>query len=559
MIAYNADASNFYTTVYHYPKTSNNVNVSRKIYSWDYATYMGEILEAENTYNVVGNVNEYGVIIGESTFGGLTELIGSARTGIMDYGSLIYVTLQRSRTASEAIDVMTSLVADYGYGSEGESFSIADPDDLWVLEMISKGHHEKGAVWVARRIPDGAVTGHANQARITTFPLDDPENVRYSPDVISFARSIGLYPESASDADFSFSDIYDPLTFSGARFCEARVWSFFSTVMGEEWSNQYLDYAQGYNLTNRMPLWVTPTEKLSPADVMQAMRNHYEGTELDNTGHLFNDVGAGAFSNPNRNSPITWKSSVSSPDTTYFNERTIAQGPTGWSIVMQARSNVPRYMAALLWFGMDDSSTSVHIPIYGSATRISEGWAGPGPQDGVTPPLMTFSLDSAFYVFNLVADFAYHRWDLVYGDVYQKIIEKETHYMDMVSVADQKAMEYFNAGDEDGGVEYLTAFSYDIGNTLLREWFHFFGELFVKYRDGFVTVANDKIPVCGCSTSSAPYQQQWYDYIANDTGDRYVLPETADVDDDEIGRKVGGYRYAHNKPTKSKFDLRAFN
>ena len=232
--------------------------------------YTGEIPEAAETYNVVGNVNEHGLVITESTFGGLIELACTRRNGKVDYGSLIYITLQRSRTAREAIDVMTNLVADYGYASTGESFSIADQNDLWVLELIGKGRHAQGAVWVARKVPEGHVTGHANQARITTFPLDDPDNTLYSKDVITFARDIGLY--DGPDAEFSLSDIYDPVTFSGARFCEARVWSYFSTIMGQEWSDKYLDYAQGYNLENRMPLWVKPAAKISPQDVMQGMR-----------------------------------------------------------------------------------------------------------------------------------------------------------------------------------------------------------------------------------------------------------------------------------------------
>ena len=434
---------------------------------------------------------------------------------------------------------MAFLVSEYGYASTGESFSISDPNEMWYMELIGKGKKATGAVWVARRVPDGYVTGHANQARITTFPQNDPENCVFSPDVISFARDIGLY--EGSDSDFSFSDTYDPVDFDGARFCEARVWSFFSTVMGKEWSDEYLSYAQGLDLTNRMPLWVKPSVQLSPQDVMENMRNHYEGTELDNTGKLFPDIGAAQYSYPNRNSPITW-SPPSNPETQYFNERTIAQPPTGWSIVCQSRPGVPRQMAALMWFGIDDSSTSVHFPVYGSVTRIPEGWAGQGPQDGVTPPLMEFSLDSAFYVFNLVANYAYSRWDLIYADVHQEIVDREARYFNMVSDADAKAIEIFQSGSESEGVEFLTAFSYDIGAKLLRDWFKFFGKLFVKFRDGYVTTASPINPVCGCSTSSTGYQDQWYDHIAEDTGDRYKVPtEQAD------------------RTTFRKKDLRSFN
>ncbi len=278
------------------------------IFLSSYGTYLGEIPEAAETYNVVGNVNEHGLVITESTFGGLTELACSRRDGKIDYGSLIWITLQRSKTAREAIDTMAWLVSEYGYASTGESFSIADQTDMWILELIGKGRKEKGAVWVARRVPEGHVSGHANQARITTFPRNDPENTLFSADVVSFARAQGLY--DGSDEDFSFSDIYDPVTFDGARFCEARVWSYFSTVMGQEWSDQYLDYAQGLNLENRMPLWVLPTKKISPQDVMQGMRNHYEGTALDNTGTLFSDVGAESAYVPIRGGSIMWHGSA---------------------------------------------------------------------------------------------------------------------------------------------------------------------------------------------------------------------------------------------------------
>lgn len=544
IIAYNADAPNFYTTIYHYPAETHDNQTVRKMWSWDYGTYLGEIPEAPETYNVVGNLNEYGLVITESTFGGLVELACSHNTGLLDYGSLEYVTLQRSKTAREAIATMAQLLSEYGYASTGESFSIADPNELWYMELIGKGHHEKGAVWVARRVPDGYVSGHANQARITTFPLDDPANCLYSDDVVSFARKIGLY--DGSDEDFSFSDIYDPVTFDGARFCEARVWSFFSRIMGEEWSNKYLDYAQGYNLTNRMPLWVKPTEKLGSEDLMQAMRNHYEGTPLDNTGHLFSDVGAGPFYDPIRNHPGTWSAS-SSPGKTYFHERTIAQSPTGWSIVCQARPNVPRQMAGLLWFGIDDSSTSVHFPLYGSATRISSGWAGKGPQDGFTPPMMEFSLQSAFYVFNLVANWAYSRWDAIYPDVYDMILTKEAAYRDMVVAMDEKAISMFNAGQDLVAVEAMTAFSEGIGDQLLSDWFAFFGQLFVKFRDGYVTTAAPHVPVCGCNTQSLSYADEWYDRIVADTGDFYLVP------DDAVSR---GNSH-HGRPAMRKRDLRS--
>ena len=294
--------------------------------------------------------------------------------------------------------------------------------------------------------------------------------------------------------------------------------------MGKEWENQYLSYAQGYDLSNRMPLWVKPADKLSAQNVMEHMRNHYEGTALDTTGKLFPDVGAGASSLPTRYSPIVWSTEKSKADgKQYFNERTIAQSPTGWSIVCQSRPDVPRQMAALMWFGIDDSSTSVHFPVYGSITRIPFGWAGPGPQDGATPPLMNFSLDSAFYVFNLVANYAYSRWDLIYADVHQEIVE--AMYLDMSEKADATALSMLASGDVDNAVEYLTKFSNDIGESLLREWFAFFGRLFVKFHDGYITTASPEVPVCGCSVSSAGYQNDWYQRIIDENAELYQVPE----------------------------------
>jgi dipeptidase len=258
IVSYNADSAGLYGSLYHYPATDYPPNSLRDVYDWDTGVFLGQIPEVSHTYNVVGNINEFGLSIGETTYGGVESL--QSQTGAkIDYGSLIWITLQRARTAQEAIQTISDLMAEYGYASEGESFSIADPHEAWIMEIIGKGNYEKGAVWVARKIPDGYVTAHANQARITTFPLNDPENCRYASDVISFARKIGLY--EGADENFSFSDVYDAVTFSGARYCDARVWSFFGNLLGQEWADQYLDYAMGYNLTNRMPLWI----KVSPS------------------------------------------------------------------------------------------------------------------------------------------------------------------------------------------------------------------------------------------------------------------------------------------------------
>lgn len=384
IVAYNADSGTLYGSLYHYPAADHAPGTMRDVYDWDSGAYLGQIEEVAHTYNVVGNINEYGVIIGETTFGGLSVL--QSQTGAkIDYGSLIWITLQRSKTAREAIQTISDLMSAYGYASEGESFSIADQNEAWIMEIIGKGNYEKGAVWVARKVPEGYICAHANQARITTFPLNNPEDTLYAPDVISFARQIGAYPEDKPDEEFSFSDVYDAVTFDGARFCDARVWSVFSTVMGQDWSNQYLDYAQGYNLTNRLPLFVKPTNdyKVSLVDAMNYMRSHYENGALDMSGEQFSDVGAYTYS-PYRAHPLTWTSTLN-PDgstaanpVTYLHERPIATPQTGWNFVAQSRKWMPRQFSGIIWFGVDDSGTTVRFPVFGSATKIPEAFAGPG-------------------------------------------------------------------------------------------------------------------------------------------------------------------------------------
>ena len=570
IVAYNADSGTLYGSLYHYAAADHPIGSKRTVFDWDTGRYLGEIDEVPHTYNVVGNVNEYGVIIGETTFGGLVQLESQAGAKI-DYGSLIWITLQRSKSAKEAINTIADLMNRYGYASEGESFSIADPNETWIMEIIGKGEYELGAVWVARKVPDGYITAHANQARITTFPLDDPENTLYSPDVISFARKIGVYPADKPDSEFSFSDIYDPVTFDGARFCEARVWSIFSTVLGSDWSNQYLDYAQGYNLTNRMPLFVKVPEghKISIRDAMEFMGNHYENSQLDMSGKQFSDVGAFTYS-PYRTHPISWTSNVEPDGVTisdtpikYIHERPIATPQTGWNFVAQSRKWVPRELAALMWFGVDDSGTTVRFPIYGSATRVPPAFAGQGAQDGVVPPMMEFSLQSAFYVFNLVANWAYSRWDLIYPEVYNAIVAKETQYHDEIKQIEAKAVSMFQEAENHkdsaardsaraAAVDYVTTYSVNTGNQLVNDWFKFFGQLFVKYRDGYVVSPNAESKNCGCSPVSASYPQSWFDRIVKDTKSHYLYG-TPSSQESEEKRNVKGKLFQ----TKKKTDLLA--
>jgi dipeptidase len=308
-IAYNADSVTLYGVLYHYPRTEGRGGQMRDIYEWDTGKYLGQIKEVNYTYNVVGNSNEHGLVIGESTFGGVPELSGikqqQALGAILDYGSLIYITLQRAKTALEAIHTMDSLLNEYGYASSGESFSISDRSGVvWMMELIGRGdtYGKLGAVWVATRIPDGYVAAHANQARTTTFPRDDPENCLYAEDVVDVAVHYGLFSASADPKDFSFSDVYNPVGFVNARMSEARVWSIFSAIADQDGSfqKQYQDYALGSNTKNRMPLYIKPYAKLSVTDVMKLMNSHYEGTEMDPTL----DNGAGIFASPYRSRPL---------------------------------------------------------------------------------------------------------------------------------------------------------------------------------------------------------------------------------------------------------------
>lgn len=399
------------------------------------------------------------------------------------------------------------------------------------MEIIGKGNYELGAVWVAMKLPKGSITAHANQARIQTFKLNDPNNVLYAPDVISFARKIGLYPQDAPDASFSFSDVYDPVTFSGARFCEARVWSIFSRILGEDFAADYLTYAQGYNLTHRMPLFIYPPKDvtLSMTNVSALMRNHYENTPLDMSGEEFSDVGA--YTNSiYRTHPLSWTSSVN-PDGqsttntyTYFNERPIATPQTGWNFIAQTRSFLPMPLRGVLWFGVDDVSTTVRTPVYSSATQLPKGFVGKGPQDGVVPPMMTFSWQNAFYVFNVVANFAYSRWDLISPELVKIITDKESAFVKKVQEIDGEALNRYQKFGAVNTVQYLTAESVAIGEQLLSDWQRVFGELFVKFRDGYIITPNPTDPACGCSVASQGYPQQWYDRIVRDTGLHYYTP-----------------------------------
>ncbi|MCX7954366.1 MAG: C69 family dipeptidase [Bacteroidales bacterium] len=516
MVSYNADSHVLYGELYFYPAAEYPENSWIDIYEWDTGKYLGKIKQVKKTFSVVGNINEYQVIIGETTFTGRKELQDT--TGILDYGSLIYITLQRARTAREAIKIMTELVAEYGYYSTGESFSIADPNEAWILEMIGKGspkydkkgkiiEYDKGAVWVAIKIPDGYVSAHANHARITTFPLQKQndffnpnQTVFHSPDVISFARKKGYF--NGKDEEFSFSDVYAPLDFGAARFCEARVWAFFNRINKD--MAKYEDYAMGYNLKNRMPLYIKPDRKLSVLDVIDLNRDYFQDTKMD----LSKDIGAGPFGCIVRWRPLTWKVDT----TTYFNERAISTQQTGFTFVAQARGWLPNPIGGIIWFGVDDTYSNCYTPIYCGSKRIPESYAvGNGS-------IMEFSETSAFWVFNQVSNFAYTRYNVIIKDIQKVQKELETKYFNYVNIIDKIASELYKS-NPDLAIEFITDFSVQTANETVKRWKKLYQDLFVKYMDGNIKT---KVPGKRDPKVEQPgYGQEWYKLIIEKTGDKF--------------------------------------
>ena len=464
IISYSADSYGLFGELYHYPAAVYPKDTMLDIYEWDTGKYLGQIKQARQTYNVMGNMNEYQLSIAETTFGGRPELADS--TGIMDYGSLIYVTLQRARTAKEAIKIMTDLVQEYGYYSDGESFTIADPNEIWILEMIGKGSGMRGAVWVAVRVPDDCITAHANHSRIHQFDMNDKANCLYSPDVISFAREQGYF--DGMNKDFSFSKAYAPLDFGARRFCEARVWSFYNmfTDLGE----QLLPYIEGENDTP-MPLFVRPTKKISVRDIQNAMRDHYEGTPLD----ISQDFGAGPYKTPYRLSPLTFK--VDGEE--YFNERPISTQQAGFVFVAQMRDFLPDAVGGVLWFATDDANMAVFTPVYCCATEVPPCYKANGAD------YITFSWDSSFWVYNWVSNMIYPRYNLMIDDLKALQTEIEDHF-----AINQKGIEETAQGllkkDFEQGVKYLTKYTQETAQSAFETWKRFGEYIIVKYQDGIV-------------------------------------------------------------------------
>lgn len=517
MITYAADSHTLYGELYFQPARDNAPGTLRDIYEWDTGKFLGRIPELEHTYSVVGNMNEFQVSIGETTYGGREEL-ATQKGAIMDYGSLMYVALQRAKTAREAIQVMADLVEKYGYASSGESFSISDPHEVWIMEIIGKGEKEKGAVWVAQRIPDGYISGHANQARITTFPMNDEANCLFAKDVISFAHEKGWF--DGMNKDFSFSDIYAPVDFSGARFSEARVYSGFNKVVSG--MKQYEDYVLG-NVkhdgenklpSNRMPLWVKPDKKLSVQDVMDMMRDHYEGTALDMT----TDIGAGPFKLPYRWRPLTFK--VDSVN--YVNERAISTQQTGFSFVAQSRSWLPNPIGGILWFGVDDTYSTCYAPMYCGITEIPECFkVGNGD-------LLTFSETSAFWTFNTVSNFAYLRYDAMIPNIQKVQKNLEDKFVAYTPSVDMAAQSLWNGGKKKEALQFLTDYSINQANGMTHEWKKLSQYLIVKFIDG--NIKKEKEGAFERTETGMPaspnqpgYPEWWKKVIVDGTGNHLKM------------------------------------
>jgi len=497
MITYAADSHTFYGALYFAPAANHLPGEMRDIRDWDSGKHIGRIEQVSHTYTVVGNMNEHQLCIGETTWGGRKELRDP--NAIMDYGSLIYVTLERARSARQAVEVIGDLLARYGYYSSGESFSIADPNEVWIMEIIGKGPDRKGAVWVARRVPDGYVCAHANQARIHTFPLNDPEDCLYEEDTIQLARDKGWF--DGADSEFSFADAYSPADFGALRFCEARVWSAFRRIAPS--LHLPVESVRGAKGAEPLPLWVRPEKKLTVRDVMELMRDHFEGTELDMT----KDVGAGPFQLPYRWRPLTWEVD----GVKYCNERAASTQQTGFSFVSQGRSWLPDPMGGVLWFGVDDTYSTVYVPMYCGIREVPRSYAaGTGDFDH-------FTWDSAFWVFNFVANYAYLRYSDMIEDIRKVQRELEGRFVAEQAGTEQAALKLYRESPQ-LAIDYLTRYSVERGDATVKRW-RLLGEaLIVKYLDGNVRDEADKVTHPG-------YPKSWYRKIAEETGDHFRVIE----------------------------------
>jgi dipeptidase len=541
MVTYAADSHTLYGELYYRPAADYPAGTMMDVIEWDTGEKLGQIPQALHTYSVVGNMNEHQLAIGETTYGGREELWHSP--GTMDYGSLMYLTLQRAKNAREAIKVMCELINAYGYISEGESISIVDPNEAWIFEIIGKGSEmkdakgklikgwSKGAVWVARRIPDGYICGHANQSRISTFPLSDGiksisskeidkvfnreiETV-YAWDVISFAKLKNYYDPKAPDAGFSFCDAYCPVDFGAARGCEARVWTAFYRC-NPELMKPYEDYARGDNLKNRFPLWIKPDHKIAVQEVMQLMRDHYEGTSMDMT----KDLGAGPFECPYRWRPMNWELNGEM----YLHERATATQQTGFSFVAQARNWLPDKFGGIFWFGVDDAGSTCYVPMFCGITQIPEEY-----REG-NGSMVDYSPTAAFWTFTKVSNMAYTRYkDMI---VPIKVLQNtlETGFVNDILQMEKEMVNFFNTNPV-AGQQKINMYSNEKAHLVCKEWTKLYEYLLVKYNDGNVKKEKDgkflktNTEKPQCEFPDQPrYSDRWYEMIVKDCGNNIKMP-----------------------------------
>lgn len=512
MCSYSADDYGMFQNLCHYPAAKHAKGEMRKIFDWDSNKYYGEIPEAAETYSVIGNINEWQVTIAETTYGGREEMVDS--TGIMDYGSLIYVALQRSKKAREAIKVMTTLANTYGYNSGGETFTICDPNEAWIMEMMGKGAGSKGAVWVALRIPDDAVCAHANQSRIGKFNMKDKKNVMYAKDVVSFARSKGWF--QGKDADFSWKMAYAKPDFSGRRFCDARAWAMLNHFYD---MSPYLDWALGKNPDAQdMPLWVVPNKKVSVQDVENVMRDHYEGTPLSVADG--SDIGGGIWEMPYRPTPLMYKVDGKQ----YFNERPVSTQQSGFVFVSQMRSWLPREIGGVFWFANDDANMAAFTPVYCSMTERPECYNTPGAD------ALHFSKKNAYWVCNMTSNMVYPRYSLMFPTLKEVRDSLDNSYFAAQAGVEKKAQELY-AQNPQAAVKYLNDYSVEKAQQMLGRWNQLFEFLVVKYNDMIIKPTDKngtfkKTPYgLGARPARPGYPEKFAKQLVKQSGDKFLVPE----------------------------------
>lgn len=507
MMSYSADSHNLFGFLHHSPAARHPKGAMRKITDWDTGKPLGEIPQVAETYNVVGNMNEHQLAIGESTWGGREELADTTGQSVMDYGSLIYVALERAKNAREAIDVMTDLVEKYGYASEGESFTIADKNEVWVMEMIGKGA-EKGAVWIAVRIPDNAISGHANEPRIRKVDLKDKENVRYAKDMIKFARKRGYF--TGKDQDFSFADAFAEHDPSTRRGCDARVWSYFRRF--NDGADRYFAWVNA-DSNEPMPLYIIPDRKVSPEGMQDAMRDQFQGTPYDMT----QDVGAGPYHVPYRWRPMEYEVDGKK----YLMERAIATQQTGWSFVSQSRDWLPDPVGGVFWFGTDDTNTSVYMPLYCGMTEV--------PAELAQGDINTFDINSNFWVNNIVANEAYHRYDMMIPDIRKMQNKLEKGFFEQVKANDPKLKAMVEAGDMDAYRNAVNALGAQDAKEATDRYRDLAVYLFVKFMDGNrkKTDADGNFIKSQYGLPVYPefpgYDKKYYENIVKESGDHFLI------------------------------------